>query len=173
LRLRELTFPIAVEDPGQLLGGVSAGLGKPASFDWNVASYYLKGGYDDVIIYDSDGRRFEVESIELTSPQWWRYVLDRLGHLIVIPNRDIDDIARVDMVLRQTGTLSLDEFCHHVIQLLLANPTWWKRFSTEARVRKIFEGDETFKDAINHIGVYDPPRTRKLRGRSEKTVDMR
>ena len=79
MRLRDLKFPIAIVMPHGLLGGWSADLKSPSRYRWNLASYYLKGGYDDVTIYDSAGRQFEVELIELRKPAWWRYVLDRLG----------------------------------------------------------------------------------------------
>lgn len=173
MRLRELKFPIAIEKPDAFLGGWGAGIQKPSRFNWKIASYYLEGGYDDAIIYDSDGRRFEVKTIELRKPKWWRYVFERLDNFIVLPNPDAEPMANVDMVLRQTGTLTLDEFCNHVLDVLLANPSWWKRFSTEARVRKIFEGDTTFEEAINHIGIYDPPGKEKLPGKSSKVVDLR
>ncbi len=173
MRLRELTYPIAIVRPNGLMGGRSAQLSGPSRFAWNFAPYYLEGGFDHAVFYDSEGRVFEVKRIELTKPQWWRYVLDRLDYLIIFPNPDIEDVVNVDMVLSQTGTITLEDFCKRMVDLLLSHPSWWKRFSTEARVRRIFEGDTTFKDAIDHIGVYDPPGKEKLPGRSSKAVDLR
>ena len=173
MRLRKLKYPIAIETRTFLQGGWGAALHKPSRYNWNLASYYQSGGYDDAIIYDSTGRRFEIEVIELRKPAWWRYVLDRLGYLIILPNPDAEPMVDVDMVLRQTGTLTLEEFCQHMLDLLIDNPSWWSRFSTEARVRKIFEGDHTFEEAINHIGIYDPPGKERLPGRSSKVCDLR
>jgi len=173
MRLRDLKFPIAIVMPHGLLGGWSAGLKSPSTYSWKIASYYLKGGYDDVTIYDSAGRQFEVELIELRKPAWWRYVLNRLGYLLILPNPDAEPMADVDLILRQTGTLSLEEFCQEMLDLLNDNPSWWRQFSTKARVSKIFEGDTTFEDAINHIGVYEGPKRNRPSGKSNKIRDLR
>lgn len=173
MRLRELKYPIAIQQDHSLVGGWGAGLNKSSRFNWNVASYYLKGGYDDAIIFDSAGRQFEVIAIELRKPEWWRYVLDRLGYLLVLPNPGAEPMANVDMELRQTAQLSFEEFCESTLTLLLANPSWWNRFSTEARVRKIFEGDKSFAEAINHIGIYEAPGEERVPGSSSKVVDLR
>lgn len=172
MRLRELKFPIAVLRPGSLIGGEAAGLGSAKWYDFNLASYYLKGAYDNATIYDSNGEKYVVVSIELTRPNWVHYLLDLAGNFF-IPRRDAEPMARVDMTLGKVGQLSLIEFCEEIRNVALSHPSWWQRHSNEAEVTGMFDGCTTFEAAINSIGVLDPPGTERLGKESSKVVDLR
>ncbi len=169
MRLRQLKFPIAVLKPNSLMGGKNAGLSRPSSFNEKVASYYLKGGYDDALLYDSDGNEFSVRSIEFgkVSP------LARVKELLHWTSGGSDDLVRVDMELEHLRTLSFDQFCSELREIALDHPTWWKRHSERAEIEAMFTNAKTFSEAIEDIGVLDPPGKERLPGKSTKIVDMR
>lgn len=155
------------------MGGRNAGLHKSAEFDFNVAEFYLKGGYDDAVIFDASGREFQVQSIEFRKPSWVHYFLRRAGNLFIFPDTDKTDMVRVDMVLQQTRELSLEPLCNELRMAALAHPNWWKRHSSQIEIEQMFVNCTTFAQAINDIGVLDPPGREKLLGKSTKIVDLR
>lgn len=83
MRLRELKFPIAILGPNILMGGKASGLSKPARFNFNIAEYYLDGGYSDTTIYDADGGKYSVDKIEFTKPSLWYYFGERAGNFFI------------------------------------------------------------------------------------------
>ncbi len=173
MQLRELTFPIAVSRPSSLIGGRNAGLHKRSKFDFSVAEYFLKGGYDNAKIYDARGKEFEVVSIEFRQPNWVYYFLQRADNFFIFPIKDKTDMVRVDMVLQQTRELSLNQFCNEFRKVALEHPTWWKRHSSHAEIEQMFSSCTTFAQAINDIGVLDPTGREKLPGKSTLVVDLR
>lgn len=173
MRLRELTFPIAVRKTTSLMGGRNAGLHKICGFDFNIAEYYKKGGYDDVTIYDSMGREFSVAAIEFRRPHWIHYLRSRAGNFFILPDRDKADMVTVDMQLQFVKQHTLNGFCTELRELALQNPKWWKRHSSQKEIESMFENCSTFAEAINDIGVLDAPGKEKLKGKSNKIVDLR
>lgn len=173
MRLRELTYPIAVVLPNiGMSGGDGGSYGKATRFRWNLAPFYINGNFDDAVIYDCDGRRFEVDKIELRKPAWWRYLLNRLGYLIILPDPDAKHMVDVDMILRQTAQLTLEDFKTELTEILLDNPAWWKgRFSRHV-ISTFFRDDTDIKGAINRIGIIDKEKW-KAPGKSAKVVDLR
>lgn len=169
MRLRELKFPIAVLRRDSLIGGRSAGLSGPSWFNINIASYYQLGGYDDAIIYDSDGREFSVHSIELRDAPFYSGILRLIGWHA----KTTESEAWVDMNLDYIRTLPLDQFCNELGEIALAHPAWWKRHSDRSEIEGMFEGVRTFSEAIDRIGVLDPPNRERLPGKSTKVVDLR
>lgn len=172
MRLREIEFPIAVLRPLSLMGGRNANLHKVGRFDYNLASYYLRGGYDDARIYDATGGGFEVEEIRLYQPVWWQDFLSRAVNLF-LPRRAAEPMVTVDMVLRQVEHLELDAFCDKMRSVALDHPNWWKRHSDREEIETMFTGCKTIKDAIEAIGVLEPPGAERLPGHSAKVYDLR
>ena len=81
-----MSYPIATVDKRGVNGGFGAGLSSANWFRWNVASYYLKGGFDDTRFYDSEGGRYSVKTIELSKPTIWQYLYDRVAGLVIWGN---------------------------------------------------------------------------------------
>ncbi|HSF93562.1 MAG TPA: hypothetical protein VLA52_00935 [Thermohalobaculum sp.] len=167
-----MTYPIAALKKDVLMGGRNAGLSSPRRWDFNIADYYMKGGFDGAIFYDSEGRKFKVVKIMLSPSQWWYYLGDLAGNFF-LPRKVKTSMANVDMELKQIGKLSLDQFSDELRSIALANPSWWKRHSSEKEIREMFKGCATFAAAIDDIGVLDSPGKERLKGRSDVIVDLR
>lgn len=168
MRLRKLKYPLAFFFPNQIWGGKNAALASHWRWAHRVAEYYLSGAMDDVIIVDSSGQRFEIEKIELRPLSPLSRVLS-----FILTSGPKSELADVDMVLRHVGTYTLDEFCQEIRATALKHPEWWERHSDRSEIEQMFEGCDTFKAAINDIGVLDPSKQKKRKGRSLKTVDLR
>lgn len=173
MNLRELSFPIAVLRPTSLIGGANAGLASPSRFNFNSAKFFLDGGYDDAVIFDSEGREFDIAKIFFMRPSWYSYFLKRLDYLIIFRDPDPADMVRIDMELILTRHLSLNQFCSELTQIALSHPSWWTRHSKREEIEQMFTGIKTFAQAIDQIGVLDPPGKEKLPGKSTKVVDLR
>lgn len=173
MRLRQIEFPIAILRPNSLMGGRNAGLHTVRRFSFNIADYYLKGGYDAVTIYDSLGREFAINRIEMRKPHWVHYFLQRADNLFIFPINDKTDMVSIDMVLTETRQLSLEHFCNELRDLALENPAWWKRHSSRSEIEGMFLNCQNIAEAIEQIGVLDPPGREKLLGQSTKVVDLR
>ncbi|MEO9897300.1 MAG: hypothetical protein ABJD13_05710 [Paracoccaceae bacterium] len=166
--LTELTYPIAIQEPNSVMGGKNAGLSSPRRWRGNVADYYLRGGFQNATIYTSDGGRFEIEKILLKPLS----LLDKLVSTVAHAG-SLSDECNVDMELQQTGELSLAEFCETVRGLALQNPNWWKRHSERGEIEAMFDGCNTFMDAINDIGILDAPKKPSPRGKPTNVIDLR
>lgn len=173
MRLRELAFPIAVLRPNSLMGGRNAGLKTKNRYNFNIAQYYTDGAYDEARIFDSEGREFRVSKIIFDRACFVYYALERLDYLLIFKNPDPTDMVRVDMELELVRNLSLEQFCTELTQIALDHPNWWKRHSTRDEIEQMFKGTKTFAEAIDEIGVLDPPGKEKLPGKSTKVVDLR
>lgn len=168
MRLRKLRYPIAIVCPSSLIGGVNAELDTPKHWNSNLVDYYRNGGFNDCRVVDSEGREFLVDKIVFTEIS----VLYRVVHWLLM--RPKSELVRVDMQLSQTRSYTLDEFCTKFRQLALNHPEWWQRHSDREEIEQMFETSETFKDAINDIGVLDPPGREKLLGKSTiEIIDLR
>ena len=77
------------------------------------------------------------------------------------------------MELELEANQTYEEFCAEVIEILEQNPNFWKSTYSHANMRRIFEGDFEISDAINHIGVLDPPGKPKMPGISSKVIVLR
>lgn len=168
MRLRELKYPLVVLNDSLLMGGKNAGLATKHRWNANVSDHYIKGGYDEALIIDSVGRKFEVKRIYLSSINPLQKILSYLIYAGKASER-----ANIDMDLNQIGKYTLPVFCDAMRHLALDHPTWWERHSSRQEIAEMFKGCSTFKDAINDIGVLDPPEPEKLKGYSEKVVDLR
>lgn len=168
MRLLEIQYPIAVLEPNSLIGGKDAGFSSPNRWRNNDAEFYLKGGFDDAIFIDSRGRKFEVETIFINPTSSW----DKFVALFTVARSGTAPV-NIDMELKQVHEYDLDEFCEEMRRLALENPDWWKRHSSKSEITDMFVGSKSFAEAINDIGVLDVPGEAKMKGKSNKTVDLR
>lgn len=168
MHLTELNYPIAIQEPNSVMGGKNAGLSSPRRWRGNDSGYYLRGGFQNSIIYSSDGGRFEIGKIFLRPLNLFDKLVSTVAHA-----GPLSDECNIDMELQQTGELSLTEFCETVRGLALQNPSWWKRHSDRAEIEAMFDGCNTFKDAINEIGVLDAPQKPRPRGKPTNVIDLR
>jgi hypothetical protein len=166
--LTELTYPIAIQRPNSMMGGKDAGLSSARRWRGNDADYYLRGGFQNAIIYASDGGQFEIERILLKPLSLIDKVVSTVAHA-----GPLSDECNVEMELCRTGELSLVEFCGFVRGLALENPSWWKPHSDRGEIETMFDGCTTFKDAINDIGVLDPPKNPTPKGKPTNVIDLR
>jgi hypothetical protein len=171
MRLRELKYPVANLRPYSLMGGRNATFSSRRRWDFNIAESYLKGYFDDAIIYDSEGHKFEAVKIVLSPSQWWYRLGDLAANFFLTRNKP--DPTNVDMELRQIAQRSLDELRTELREVALANPSWWKRHSSEQEIRDMFKGCSTIAEAIDDIGVLDKPGKERPKGHSDKVVDLR
>lgn len=171
MRLRDVSYPIAVLQNDGLYGGGGGGLSSPRRWDYNIADYYLKGAFDDAIIYDSTGKKFEVERILLYPSHWLDNLGDRADHFFL--GKSNPDPANVDMELRQVGELTVETFVREITEIILANPSWWNGKFSEQEMRDLLRECSTVAEAIDKIGVLDRTGGEKLKGRSRKAVDLR
>jgi hypothetical protein len=173
MRLRELKFPIAIQYPNELEGGRHCGLHNLARFNWSLAVAYQDGRFDNAEIIDSSGKAFGVEKVYFMRPTLWRFFIDRLGHFLILPRMDKREIVRVDMELKKTRQLTLDQFKDECRKLIASHPAWWKRYSSADEIERMFIDAHTFPDAINEIGTFAPSDNMIYRGKSAKIVDLR
>jgi len=166
--LTELAYPIAIQEPACLMGGKNAGLSSPRRWRGNIAEYYQRGGFQQAIIYASDGRRFEIEKIILKPLS----ILDKIISSVTTEG-SISNECNVEMELTETGRLTLVEFCDFARGLALENPRWWKRHSEQSEIEAMFDGCTTFKQAINEIGVLDDPKKPKRGRKPSNLIDQR
>lgn len=168
MRLRKLKYPIAIFEPNGLMGGRDAGLASSRRWNANLTDYYLKGGFNNFKFIDCTGHEFEIRKIYFGRVDFLTKIID------LVTTVQGSEKANIDMELVATREYSLDEFCSKFRQLALENPEWWKRYSEREEIERMFGGCETFKDAINDIGVLDPPGREKLSGKSTvEIVDLR
>lgn len=168
MRVRELKYPIAILKRDSLLGGRDAALSSPRIWHRNLADYYLEGGYDDARLIDCTGHEWEVEKITLRRLSPFQAFLRPFTQV-----GKGEEFASVDMELRKTDTYTLERFCTEMRELALQNPSWWKRHSSKQEITVMFDGCKTFAEAINDIGVLNPPGKEKLKGHSDKVIDLR
>jgi hypothetical protein len=173
MRLSELAFPIAVLREDSLCGGNASHLGRMPHFFMRKASACLNGYYDNAVIYDSTGRKLVIEAIELRKPPWLHRIARKAGHLFIFPDNDWDDLASIDMVLRQIGLHTLETFRTELRDIALGHPEWWKRFTTAEAISERFEAPTSISDIIENIGTLEQKRLDRLPGRSTKCQDMR
>ena len=165
-KIRQITYPIAILEPDGLSGGKHGGGGSSRRWNHCDDSFFLEGGIDDVIIYDSDGRKFIVEKIYLSKVKAYDIVF---GYLI---NGYDSNSVRVDMDLKQIDQLTFSQFREELLEKVLANPNWWKGRYYKKNVLKKFDAS-TFSELINNIEVLEPRSLPKLKGYSDKVFDNR
>lgn len=173
MRLRELTFPIAIRYPNELEGGRNCFLHSIARFNWTVADAYDDSRFENVEITDSTGHAYRVTKIFFMKPTFWNWFLNRLGHLLILPPSDWRRPIDVDMELEETRTFTLEQFTQEYRELILAHPAWWKRYAKREDMERKFATATTFKEAINEIGSLSPSDNMVYRGKSNKIVDLR
>lgn len=175
MQLRELNFPIAIEFTDGIEGGLGSLRSKSSScFEFIYDEEFLKGRFDDAVIYDSSGRYYKVVEIKLFDPPWWRLLLRRASGFFIFPDKAKGRFAKVDMQLHELGELPLAEFKELIRTKALENPDWWKRHSRKREIQSMMMNSSTFPEAISDIGVLEiPSKRREWQGISEKTVDLR
>lgn len=156
-----------------MLGGSGSPYRNASSFNYMTASFLKGGAWDDAVVYDSTGAKYEVEAIELTKPGWVYWFLDRAGHFFILPRKNAEPMARVDMVLREVSRLDFVAFRNELRSTVLSNPKWWRRYSTESEVISMFEACTSYEAVIECVGVREPSLRHEHQGASKKIVDLR
>lgn len=115
-----------------------------------------------------------VEEIFFMGPTFWQWFLRRLGNLLVLPERNLSELApQVDMRLEPTRKLTLEQFKTEFRTLILAHPAWWKRVASREEMEGIFSKAQSLAEAIDEIGFLAPSDNMLYRGKSKKIVDLR
>ena len=107
MRLQELNLPLAVMHP-EFLAPVKAwgDMFEKVSLQSVEQEYFLK-----VTVFDISGNQYAAEAVDVLSRVWW-----------AIP---FHQGVRIDIRLRKTGTLSVEELKACFEAHLQKNPTWW------------------------------------------------
>lgn len=173
MRLRELEFPIAILQTHSLMGGKAGGLSSVRRFNFNLESFYRRGGFADAVIFDSTGKECAVEAIIFDRPSLWSYVGERLGYLLILPNRKKEPMVRIDMELNPLQTLTIEEMKDRFLRVALKNPTWWQRHASQGEIETMFVDCNSIREVINAIGVLDPPGRERLGNKKVPIIDNR
>lgn len=176
MRIRELKYPIAVLSQSSFSGGNEAGTASPRGWNVGVIDDYIRGDNDDDIYFDSLGRQFTAESIEIRNIgtlQW-------LWHKMIF-TPDISNLGHIDIVLRQVGSLSLEELRLYILNFISDNTSWLEKHPDDPEFRsnwddiqEEFNRPKNFPDLINKLYFLSNPEfTISAIGASSKVIDLR
>ena len=106
MRLRDLTYPIAVLRPDLLAGGKNGGFGSPRRWAYNIADYYLKGGFDDAVFYDAPNVGYFAQTkgkgrVKTVGPL---YEGQQYGLALVEGSEWLDDVNEALASMKEDGT---------------------------------------------------------------------
>ena len=179
MRVRELKYPIAILGKTLFIGGSEAGTKSARGWNYGLTHGYLNGHNDNDVFFDSLGRQFHVEAIELHDLR----LIDRLLSTIESGRKGIERQARFDIVLKHVSTLQLDDFRAFIMDFLRQNPDWIHPHPDDDPSEN-FGIDEvaaelgrckSFKDLITAIGFHHPNHHSACLspGHSTKVIDRR
>ncbi|MEM6412445.1 MAG: hypothetical protein AAF683_13015 [Pseudomonadota bacterium] len=171
MQLRELKYPILTANP--------YGIGDIRSKKhWNylVAEGFLDGVHDHEVVFDSEGREFHFEAIELHDPSKLRSFLQLAGDFFVPTKRTAYSLARIEGSLQLKTHHTIDGMRKRAREILSDNPNWRSgvpRQDLEDELQAKIENAQTPRELIkNFIYLEGQTPSRKLKG-SKITTDLR
>ena len=163
MHVRQLKYPIAMRTEDRFIAGHPGRLASPSRWNNQLVEGYLAGLFDNAVYYDSAGRVFHTLRIELRDVGLFTLWFDRLLWLS-IPAPYEREIAKVDVILVERSSVTLDEFCKVVIDTVRMHPDWLEPHPDDsednATVESVIERLQTcrtLKEAFDKVwGIHSP-----------------
>ena len=166
MRLRELTFPILVLHTASVEGDT---FGRSAR-TWNyvIAEYFTGGGYDDAIIIDATGNRYTINKIYLKKPS----IISRITSGLLV---DLEGMsaADVDMELKLSGKMSVDDVQREVVNIARAHPEILFDDLSVEWLENMYSSCSSVEEAIRETPTLMSNQSRLPDGKSDKVIDLR